>query len=78
MFHRQLAEEQLMSRISRKFSRQVRTDGPSTNVPEPFVPFHLRMAGPPIDWRRIPPPKRVNVLLDYTRTTTTAESTNEP
>lgn len=77
-FHRQLAEDRSMSRIDRKFSRQVRTKPPGTNAQEPFIPFHLRMAGPPIDWRRIPSPIRVNVLLDYTRPTTSAESTNEP
>ena len=66
-----------MSRSDRKFVRKVRTTGPSTNA-EPFVPFHLRMVGPPIDWRRIPSPIRFNKVLDYTRGSTTAESTNEP
>lgn len=43
-----------MSRINRKFLRRERMRRTETTAQDPFVPFHLRMAGPPIDWRKIP------------------------
>jgi hypothetical protein len=49
-----------MSRIDRKYRRS----HPPRRVPreEPFVPFHLRNVGPPIDWRKVPSTIRDNAL----------------
>jgi hypothetical protein len=49
-----------MSRFNRKFNRRKPKREPAKEPP--FVPFHLRAAGPPIDWRKVPSLVRDNVL----------------
>lgn len=42
----------------------------------PFVPFYLRMAGPPIDWRKVPSTIRDNVVSRVWQPISTTEMAN--
>ena len=63
-----------MSRFVRKFNRRK----PKRELAqEPaFVPFHLRQAGPPIDWRKVPSVIRDNVLAGVWEPISAPETAN--